>query len=252
MSRESINKGRGPMNPLRIERAYRRRPRGVPLGRAGLARLTALAGLTALLRLMALVSLLAPMALTALAAEPGAVGVEAPRKVVADTLGRVLEILNEPGLESEERRSRIQALAFEVFDFETMGKLSLARNWRKLSAEQRVEFVEEFKEHLARNYGSRLDRYKQTDVAVAGDRVEPRGDVTILTRVVGGQFDGVEMNYRLRNRADAWKVIDVVIEGVSLVGNFRSQFSEVMSQGGAEELLRQLRTKNFAPSAKTD
>jgi phospholipid transport system substrate-binding protein len=190
--------------------------------------------------------------LQAMAAEPDPAVLEAPRKVVSDTLDGVLEILNEPGLESAERRGRIQALAFEVFDFETMGKLSLARNWKKLSAEQRVEFIDEFKSHLARNYGSRLNRYQQTDVAVVGDRVEPRGDVTILTRVVGGQFDGVEMNYRMRERNDVWKVIDVVIEGVSLIGNFRSQFSEVMSRGGAEELLRQLRSKNFAADIDTD
>lgn len=179
------------------------------------------------------------------AAEPDAVDVAAPRKVVADTLDRVLEILNQPGLESQERRARIQTVAFEVFDFRTMGKLALARNWKKLSKEQRVEYVEEFRQHLARRYGTRLDRYSQTDVQVAGTQVAPRGDVVVLTRVVGGQFDGVEMNYRMRSRTEAWKVIDVVIENISLVANFRAQFAEIMSNGGVDRLLEDLRTKNL-------
>ena len=173
--------------------------------------------------------------------------VVAPRALVEQTIGQVLVILNEEGLSSTERRGRIENIAFEVFDFKTMGKLVLARNWKKLDAEQRKEFIQEFKRHLSRNYGSRLDRYQQTDVAIAATRVEPRDDVTVESKVVGGQFDGIEMNYRLRAREGTWKVIDVVIEGVSLIANFRSQFKEVMSSGGPEALLEQMREKNEQP-----
>ncbi len=167
------------------------------------------------------------------------------RALVEDTLGRVLAIINDQESSSERRRARIEDIADDVFDFETMSKLSMARNWKRLSKAQRPDFVREFRQHLARNYGSRLDRYQQTDVAVVGTREEPRGDVTVLSKVIGGQFDGVKMNYRLRHRKGTWKVIDVVIEGVSLVANFRSQFAEVMSRGGPDELLHQLRTRNF-------
>jgi len=178
-------------------------------------------------------------------ADSGAAAVEAPRKVVQETLDKVLHILNQPELDGAERRERIQQVAFEVFDFRTMGKLALARNWKKLSAEQQTEYVSEFKQHLARRYGTRLDRYRQTDVEVVGTRQEPRGDVVVQTSVVGGQFDGVEMDYRMRRRPDGWKVIDVVIENVSLVANFRAQFAEIMSNGGVDRLLNDLRTKNF-------
>ena len=173
--------------------------------------------------------------------------VAAPRALVAQTLHRVLVILDDRTLESAERRERIEAIAFDVFDFRTMSKLSLGRNWKHFDEEQREQFVEEFKRHLSRNYGSRLDRYQQTDVRIVGARLEPRNDVTVLSKVVGGQFDGIEMNYRMRrSKHDGrWRAIDVVIEGVSLVANFRSQFAEVLSGGGPAELLRQLRTKNF-------
>ncbi len=171
--------------------------------------------------------------------------VKAPRKVVGETIGKVLEILKQQEISSGDRRKQIEGLAFEVFDFTTMSKLVLARNWKKFDKAQRQEFVDEFKSHLARNYGSRLDRYQQTDVAIVGTRIEPRNDVTVRSKVVGGQFDGIEMNYRMREKKGVWRVIDVVIEGVSLVANFRSQFVSIVSRGGPEELLRQLKEKNF-------
>ena len=80
-------------------------------------------------------------------------------------------------------------------------------------------------------------------------RVEPRGDVTVRTVVVGGQNDGVEIHYRMRKREGPWMVIDVVIEGVSLVSNFRSQFQEVVSEGGPALLRERLQQKNVAREA---
>ena len=91
--------------------------------------------------------------------------------------------------------SEIEQIVFGVFDFSTMSKLVLARNWKRFNAEQRKKFTSEFKLYLSRTYGGRLDRYSQTDIEVYGARVEPRGDVTVLSRVVGGEFDGIEMNF---------------------------------------------------------
>lgn len=167
------------------------------------------------------------------------------RAVVQRTVDEVLVILKEKGLDSEQRRARIELIAFDVFDFPTMSKLTLAKNWKRFDEAQREEFVAEFKAHLSRRYGTRLDRYQQTDVAIVGTQLEPRNDVTVRSKVVGGQFDGVSMDYRMRETDGRWLVIDVVIEGVSLVANFRSQFTEVIAQGGPDELLRQLKSKNF-------
>ena len=128
-------------------------------------------------------------------------------------------------------------------------------NWKvsQFDDSEKSDFISEFKIYLSRNYGSRLDRYRQENVEIIGTRDEPRGDVTVMTKVVGGQFDGIEMNYRLRNRKDRWRAIDVVIEGVSLIANFRSQFAEIMSKGGPDKLIADLRTKNFdAPGLDED
>jgi phospholipid transport system substrate-binding protein len=167
--------------------------------------------------------------------------------VIDETAQEVLDVLRAPDLTDAQRRERIESIAYERFDFETMSKLVLARDWRKLDRTQRGEFVEAFKAHLSRSYGSRIERYDQGGVEITGDRLEPRGDVTVRTRIVGGEADGIAVDYRLRHRGEGWRVIDVVIEGVSLVSSFRDQFGEVMSREGPEGLLQRLREKNAAP-----
>jgi len=170
---------------------------------------------------------------------------EAPKKLIGDTAQQIVDILGKEDVSHETRVSEIQAIAYEIFDFTTMSKLVLARNWRKMPKEQRAEFVREFKHHLSRTYGTRLDRFDQERVDVTGTQVEPRDDVSVITTIVGGQFDGAIISYRLRNRNEKWRIIDVVIEGVSLVSNYRSQFAEVLNSGTIDDLLAKLRDKNF-------
>jgi phospholipid transport system substrate-binding protein len=89
-------------------------------------------------------------------------------------------------------------------------------------------------------------------VVVVGEVAEQRGDVTVKSKIVGGQFDGATIDYRSRARDGEWLVIDVVIEGVSLVSNFRSQFKPILAQGGAPELLARLKDKNDALQNEID
>ena len=99
--------------------------------------------------------------------------------------------------------------------------------------------------------GARRARVRDADVqtlrdlVTLGEEQARRETRIVLTKIVVPDDDDVQLNYRLMQRDGGWKVIDVVIEGVSLVANFRSQFAEVMAKGGADELLRQLKTKNF-------
>jgi phospholipid transport system substrate-binding protein len=171
----------------------------------------------------------------------------AAKVVVRQTVDQVLAVLARKDLSIEERRSLIEDIAFERFDFPTMSRLVLKRSWLRFSPAQREQFVKEFREYLAASYGTRIERYHQEKVDVTGDRVEPRGDVTVMTRIKGGSADGIEIDYRMRDRDGTWKVIDVVIEGVSLVQNFHSQFADILSKGGPEELLRRLKERNTGP-----
>jgi phospholipid transport system substrate-binding protein len=178
---------------------------------------------------------------TSAAADPSA-----PRLVIQETADAVIAVLNDGTLDTVERRKRIENIALERFDFDTMSRLVLGRNWKSLSVPQQEEFRREFRTLLSESYGRRIDRYEQEKVAILGERTEERGDVTVQTKIIGGQANDLQVDYRLRQKDGRWRVIDVVVEGASLVSNYRSQFAEVMSQGGAETLLKRMRERKIA------
>ena len=198
---------------------------------------TKLRSLTALLALC----LVAPLAH---AADEKADAGPSARTIMEGTVTEVVAILQDASIETKARRSRLEQIAYDRMDFGTMSRLVLAKNWRRLSKEQQREFVAEFRLYLANDYGSRLDRYGDENVVIVGERSEPRGDVTIKTAIQGGENDGALVDYRMRNKKADWKIIDVVIEGISLVANFRDQFREVISSNGPEGLLEKLKEKN--------
>ncbi len=169
----------------------------------------------------------------------------APMRMIEKTIDEVLAVLSDSSLSTADQRSRLEEIANARFDFETMSRLVLARNWKRFSKPQQEEFVEEFKNFLAHSYGDRIDRYTEEKVEVTGERQEPRGDVTVKTRIVGGQYSDAVVDYRVRQRDGEWRVIDVVVEGISLVFNYRDQFKEVVSRSGPEGLLKRLRKKNL-------
>ena len=174
-----------------------------------------------------------------------ALAADSPRAIVEKMTQAAVEVLGRKDLSGEEKRHRIEDLAYANVDFETMSRLVLARNWSQLSAAQRTEFVQLFKEHLALTYGRNIENYNNEKVQVVSEHDEGRGDWTVKTKILrGGGNADVLVDYRLRQENDAWRIIDIVIERVSLVANFRSQFQEIMSGGGPTKLLDVLREKN--------
>ena len=173
-----------------------------------------------------------------------AVALDSPSAVVQHTSDRVIAVLSDKSLSSPEQRRKVEAIVYEYFDFVTLSKLVLARNWKQLTPEQQAAFIEEFKQHLSITYGRNLERYTNERVAVTGERQETGGDYTVKSKILRPNAEDVLVDYRLRQQDGAWKVIDVVIEGVSLVANFRSQFQEVIAGGGPDKLIRLLHEKN--------
>ena len=206
---------------------------------------TKISNSTAQRALRATAVLCAVLALCATAAA----GVEKtpPRAVIQHTIDEVLAILRDSKRSDAQRRKELEAIARERFDFETMSRLVMATNWKKLSPAQQTEFVDEFTRFLANDYGGRIERYEQEEVEITGERPEARGDYTIKTRIVGGDNDGALVDYRMREREGSWRIIDVVIEGISLVANYRDQFREVAGNGGPVVVIQRLKEKNAAP-----
>jgi phospholipid transport system substrate-binding protein len=168
----------------------------------------------------------------------------AARTTVEKTVESVISVLRDGSLSHGQKLRSLEVIVYGRFDLHWMSKLVLARNWKRFSAAQQTAYVSEFKQYLSNTYGDRLSRYDGFDVEIVGSRDEPRGDVTVRTTVVGGEFEGALLDYRLRLEGADWKVIDVIIEGISLVSNFRDQFKSVVSSGGPELLLKKLKEKN--------
>ena len=181
---------------------------------------------------------------------PAAAALAAPtddaRAAMQGTIDSVLTSLRAPGKDEAARRAEIEAIAKTRFDFTTMSKLVLKRDWRRFAPAEQQEFVTEFTEYLSASYGTRIARYANEQVATLGAREEVNKDVSVLTAIKGGQFDGATVDYRMRLLGGKWQVIDVVIEGISLVSNFRSQFADVIAKGGPQELLKRIKAKNDA------
>ena len=188
------------------------------------------------------------LAADAPASTTAAATASAPRKLIETVTQDVVAILRNDKLTSAEKTAKCRDIAFANIDFETLSRLTLGRNWRDLTEAQQKDFVQEYRKHIAGTYSHMTDQYHNEDILVSGDREEARGDWTVQTRIMGdknGVRDEIaKVEYRLRQTDKQWKVIDLTIDGVSLMSNFRSQFQEIISNGGFDKLMKQLRDKN--------
>jgi len=174
----------------------------------------------------------------------GAATGDAPRAIVDKLSSAVLGVLGNNSLSSDDKRQRLEQLVYANVDFDTLSRLVLARNWSTFSPAQQDEFTREFKRHLSLTYGKNVESYKNEKIAITGDHEEARGDWTVQTRVLRGGPADISVNYRLRQTPSGWRIIDFVIENVSLVANYRAQFQDILGGGKPEKLLVLLRDKN--------
>lgn len=187
---------------------------------------------------------------TAVAAAPSGAAEGEARSFVQSTIDEVLGVLRNGQIPLEEKKNRVESIAYERFDFELISRLVLARNWDKFSAKQKSDFIDAFKKHLSATYRDTLNNFKDETIAIASSRAEKNGDVTVMTLVKGATGD-TKVDYRLRQMDGSWRGIDVIIEGVSLVQNFRSQAQEIVSAEGPDGLIQKLRAKQIkSPRAK--
>ena len=169
---------------------------------------------------------------------------EEARRFVQKTIDDVLGILHDGGLSLEQKKDRVESIAYDRFDFVLISRFVLARNWNAMDEQQRHDFIEAFKKHLSATYRDTLDSFRDEKITVEGSRPEARGDVTVMTIVRQGS-DDTKVDYRLRQTDNGWQGIDVIIEGVSLVQNFRTQAQEIIGSQGVDALIKKLRDKQI-------
>ena len=142
----------------------------------------------------------------------------------------------------QERRTAVRKIANEIFDFGETAKRSLARHWTPRTPAEREEFVRLFADLLERSYISRIELYGGEKIAYVGETID--GDQAVVrTRLVTRQGTEIHVEYRMHLRDGKWLVYDVVIEGVSLIANYRAQFNKIITTSSYEELVKKMKTK---------
>ncbi|MGH7299873.1 MAG: MlaC/ttg2D family ABC transporter substrate-binding protein [Candidatus Rokuibacteriota bacterium] len=173
-----------------------------------------------------------------------------PTETVKSRVDEALQNLSQTGPEaSERRRAEIRRAADSLFDFPEMSRRALGRHWADRTPAERQEFVRLFTELIAQSYIGKIDRYAGEPIAYTGERVD--GDyASVRSEVVTAKGSQIPVEYRLRRANESWTAYDVLIENVSLIGTYRSQFNRVITTESFADLLRRLREKGQVAEAR--
>ena len=170
----------------------------------------------------------------------------APTDQVKSGTDQVLKIIQDPALKGADktpvRRQQLRTVVDQVFDWQETGKRALGRHWQPLTPEQRQQFSSLFADLVERSYVGKIELYSGEKIIYAGDTIE--GDqATVKTKLITKSQTQIPIDYRMQKEGDRWRVYDVLIEGVSLVGNYRTQFNRVIQQTGYDDLVKKMKTK---------
>ncbi|TMA95804.1 MAG: ABC transporter substrate-binding protein [Deltaproteobacteria bacterium] len=178
--------------------------------------------------------------------QPVSVAAGAPGDQVRQSVDKLLAILADPRLKQEgkknERREELKKVIYQRFDFTEMARRALGPEWRRHTPEEQKEFVQLFTDLLERAYLKQIESYNDQKVRYLNER-EDHGYAEVDTKIVDNKGQEFSVNYRLDNVNGDWKVYDVVIEDISLVNNYRAQFSRVLASSSYQELVHRMKDK---------
>jgi phospholipid transport system substrate-binding protein len=194
--------------------------------------------------------------LTLLGFSAASFAVESPDELVKRTADDVLTtVKNDKDIQAGDQE-KVFALAEEKivpnFNFDKVSRMVLGKNWTKATPEQKTAFQAEFRTLLIRTYASALSKYKNQTIEYKPFRMVNASSIaSVKTQIIQPGGQPIAVDYTLEKQAETWKVYDIVIEGVSLVTNYRGQFAQEIRQNGMDSLIRKLADKNTAAQPKT-
>jgi phospholipid transport system substrate-binding protein len=169
-----------------------------------------------------------------------------PLEAVKTQVNKVLDVLRDPSLKGEAgkkvKREKIRDISGKMFDYTELSKRTLGQNWSKLNAGQQTEFLGLYKTLLEDAYADKIITYTDEKVVFGKETTLSEKTVEVQTTIITKKAD-IPIHYRVIQKGNDWKVYDVVIEGVSLVSNYRNQFKEILSNKTPDALLDTLRKK---------
>lgn len=167
------------------------------------------------------------------------------RERVIHTVDSVMGILSDHQLKAperaQERRQLVKQAVNRLLDYEEMGKRTLGRQWQDLAPNQQNEFVELFQQFLSNSYESRFEEYSDEHVQYVGER--QKGDFAEVRTLLVSKKVHVPLDFRLLRKSGQWWTYDLVVDGISLVKNFRAQFARIIQTSSYEGLREKLKTK---------
>ena len=169
-----------------------------------------------------------------------------PMTTVEATVNRVLDVLRDSKLKSpaakEKKKEKLRIIYKDMFDEIEFSKRTLTRNWNKLNLSQRVEFVNLFEQVLEKSYIDKILDYSDEKIDFYKESMLSENQAEIQTRIITSSKE-IPIFYRMILKDGKWKVYDVVVENVSLVQNYRTQFNDILVKDTPEQLLEILRKK---------
>lgn len=169
-----------------------------------------------------------------------------PLDTVKGHVDKVINVLDDPSLKGETgkqaRKVKIRFISEKMFDFNELSKRTLGQNWSRLNGEQQKEFMELYRSLLEDLYADRILSYKNEKIVFSKENALSEKTAEVQTTVVTKKAD-VPINYRVIQKQGEWRVYDVVIEGVSLINNYRTQFREILANKPPDALIDTLRKK---------
>lgn len=169
-----------------------------------------------------------------------------PTESMKGTIDEVLRIIRDAELKqpakAEERRSQLEKVVADRFDYHEMSRRALGAPWNQLSDKEKEEFVTLFRTLLTNSYAEKIETYSGEGVHYLNERTE-KEYAEVRTKILSGKTE-IPLDYRLVNRGADWRVYDVVVDGVSLVNNYRGQFTKIIRASSYSDLVEQLRKKS--------
>ena len=169
-----------------------------------------------------------------------------PMETIETGVNKVIAKLSEAGFKDQAKDAQISQLSElinTIFDFKELSRRTLGREWKKMNAEQQQEFTQLFRELLQGVYADRLLAYSDQKVIFDKETMLKKGTAEVQSYLQTSDGKKIPLFYRLTDKSGDWKVYDVIIEGVSMVKNYRTQFREILAKDSAEKLLEILRSK---------
>jgi phospholipid transport system substrate-binding protein len=187
--------------------------------------------------------------LAAAAALPGAAQDVAPDALVRNVTLEVVDLISkDKDIKAGSRARLVSVIETRVlphFNFTAMTALAMGQNWAKATPEQRKQLIEQFRTLLVRTYASALAAYSEQKFDFRPLRAKSTDtDVTVNVRVLQAGAQPVTLDYSMEKTANGWKVYDVMVGGVSLVANYRTEFANTVRASGVDGLIRDLEKKN--------